>query len=328
MIARAPGKMMWLGEYAVLEGAPAVVAAVDRYARVAVAPADEQALVFESPLFCPWKVAPSNATPDSVVPPLGAELVAAVMYEATQLAGPAALAPARYSLDTSELHAGDKLGLGSSSALAAALARALLPSVSVAEVEKVAVRAHRSFQLGRGSGSDVLAAVHGGLLVVHKGAARRVALPGDMVWAAIAVGPGADTRVLIDRVKLWRDNMPLQSGAHFAELKTASELGTAALQAGDTYAWLHAVEFFAMIEARIDRASGAGIFEGGVREAVAAAESAGWVAKPSGAGGGDVVVAFGDRNADIESLTRSIQSLGMSRLNVKLAPHGAVMDTV
>ena len=35
--ARAPGKLVALGEYAVLDGAPAVVLALDRYAEVAIA---------------------------------------------------------------------------------------------------------------------------------------------------------------------------------------------------------------------------------------------------------------------------------------------------
>ena len=33
-VARAPGKLFLLGEYAVLDGCPAVVAAVDRYVTV------------------------------------------------------------------------------------------------------------------------------------------------------------------------------------------------------------------------------------------------------------------------------------------------------
>lgn len=324
----APGKMMWLGEYAVLAGAPAVVAAVDRFARVSVTPSSTGEHIFESMQFCPWAVSLAARVPEAFVAPLGAELVAAVLSEVMGSAPKPALTPSRVQLDTTELRATEKLGLGSSSALAVALTRALLPEALISQVEQVAIRAHRAFQLGRGSGSDVLAAVHGGLLVVSGGKAQPVAMPSDMWWAAIAVGPGADTRVLIDQVKLWRDHAPLQSSAHFSELNVASELGVAALEAGDTYAWLHAVEYFATIEAQIDRASRAGIFEGGIREAVAAAETAGWVAKPSGAGGGDVVVAFGDRNADLRSLTHHVEALGMSVLNVKLAPHGVVMDTV
>ena len=37
IVARAPGKLVALGEYAVLDGAPAVVLALDRYAEIEVA---------------------------------------------------------------------------------------------------------------------------------------------------------------------------------------------------------------------------------------------------------------------------------------------------
>ena len=37
-VARAPGKVVALGEYAVLDGAPAVVLALDRYVEAAIGP--------------------------------------------------------------------------------------------------------------------------------------------------------------------------------------------------------------------------------------------------------------------------------------------------
>jgi mevalonate kinase len=41
IVARAPGKLVALGEYAVLDGAPAVVLAVDRYVEVTIEPSDD-----------------------------------------------------------------------------------------------------------------------------------------------------------------------------------------------------------------------------------------------------------------------------------------------
>ena len=49
-VATAPAKLVFLGEYAVLEGAPALVAAVDRSVRVTVAPAEEDRWSFTSDL--------------------------------------------------------------------------------------------------------------------------------------------------------------------------------------------------------------------------------------------------------------------------------------
>ena len=42
-VARAPGKVVALGEYAVLDGAPAVVLAIDRYVEAAIGPSPDGA---------------------------------------------------------------------------------------------------------------------------------------------------------------------------------------------------------------------------------------------------------------------------------------------
>jgi phosphomevalonate kinase len=68
MIARAPGKLVLSGAYAVLEGAPALVAAIDRYAvadasrpTLRVTPEVREALVRRGALWLtrriPWTVA-------------------------------------------------------------------------------------------------------------------------------------------------------------------------------------------------------------------------------------------------------------------------------
>ena len=60
---------------------------------------------------------------------------------------------------------GPKLGLGSSAALAAALAAALSDAAaSAGDLYRTAAVAHRHFQDGKGSGVDVAAAVHGGVI--------------------------------------------------------------------------------------------------------------------------------------------------------------------
>ena len=42
VFAEAPGKLVILGEYAVLTGAPALVLAVDRYCRAEIAPSEDE----------------------------------------------------------------------------------------------------------------------------------------------------------------------------------------------------------------------------------------------------------------------------------------------
>src|SRR5262245_13182412 len=124
MKASAPGKLVLSGAYSVLEGAPAIVTAVDRY------------------VHCDSRVPAALVTPE----------VRAALH--------AGAAP---SFDASELRAGDrKLGLGSSAAilvasLAAADEREFASERALREsIWEPALTAHRSAQ-GGGSGIDVAA---------------------------------------------------------------------------------------------------------------------------------------------------------------------------
>ena len=166
VIASAPGKVVLSGEYAVLDGAPAICMAVDRRARVTVHAHDQQ-----------WHsvVAPGFSATEGrfVTVEGGIEWLAGGdsygLFEAVWRETNAA--PAEYlsfSLDTEEFldaESGIKIGIGSSAALAAALASSLCaticPDFDAAQVARVA---HRKFQDNLGSGVDVACSLLGGLI--------------------------------------------------------------------------------------------------------------------------------------------------------------------
>ena len=114
IVARAPGKLVALGEYAVLDGAPALVLAVDRYAEAAIdaergrrVPADDASpRTSSSARFAPGE-------------PSGAALVDLVTAAAPLLA-----VDGRRSTRKRSSPAGAKLGLGSSAAVLCAWAGA------------------------------------------------------------------------------------------------------------------------------------------------------------------------------------------------------------
>jgi phosphomevalonate kinase len=151
VIATAPGKLILTGEYAVLDGAPALVIAVDR--RVV---ARRERSVPSSPFLL------------------------AVARELAQRYGadsPGALAALEIAVDSSAFYASSdctqKLGLGSSAAVtvaAAALALAAHHGTLEGhrdEVLAIALAAHANAQGAkgaRGSGADVAAAVFGGAI--------------------------------------------------------------------------------------------------------------------------------------------------------------------
>jgi TPR repeat protein len=147
IVARAPGKLVALGEYAVLDGGPAVVLAVDRFVEVAVAPSTDGAcrLITQAA-----ETAERVFTPGQ---PSGVPLV--------DLVGRSDWPPLAWhaTIDSRAFFAGsEKLGLGSSAAVLCAWAGAVAgfarsqgrdaPGPGVLGLIEV----HRAFQGGKGSG--------------------------------------------------------------------------------------------------------------------------------------------------------------------------------
>lgn len=303
---RAPGKLFWLGEFAVLSGAPAVVAAVDRHAELTVE-ASSEARFIEAGDALPF----DRSHPNPLVAAIAAALIEAGLTSRR----------VQVSASSRALVDGEKLGLGSSAAVAAGLVAAFGPTDAPADLlAEVAVAGHRRFQGGRGSGGDVLAACFGGLQVVSTGAPpRAVAMPPALRFAVIATGHAASTRDAIDAFERVRARRP----EAVDELSRLAVRGAVALAVGDVSRWLDAVSTWYAHEVELT-ACGVPIVTGPVRDAVDAAVAAGWVAKPSGAGGGDVVVAFGGAEAEIDRLDAACAAAHVQRLPLAIAPAGVL----
>src|SRR4029453_18770892 len=96
-----------------------------------------------------------------------------------------------------------KLGLGRSAATLVAATAALAPSSTAAEVLDRALEANALFQGGQGSGADIAAAVHGGVIEARRADARlqitRRALPPGLHLVAGWTGTSAHTPPLLAR---------------------------------------------------------------------------------------------------------------------------------
>ena len=279
MKACAPGKLVLSGAYSVLEGAPALVTAVDRY------------------------VCCDSAQPASIVTP---EVRAAL---------PGAVAPA---FDASALRsAGRKLGLGSSAAILVASLAAADPRHFSSEAElrqaifATALAAHHQAQ-GGGSGIDVAASTWGGTLLARRGAGGELEvepllLPGALVVEAWASEVAASTSEFLQAVARFRARSPSEHAALFGALRAAAERASQALRSGQTPDLIAQLDQQRAGFLALGRAAGIPIV---TPEADRLSRAAGPRAAvlPSGAGGGDIVLWLSDRPSprEFRDLARSL----------------------
>ena len=229
--ASAPGKVVLSGEYAVLDGAPAISMAVNRRARVALVAGTRGQHSIVAPGYSDTEGL-FRVNDGKIVWTAGADEYALVehVWHALQ---PETSADLTLMLDTREFldeASGDKTGIGSSAALAVALAAALgalcEPGTDLAAA---AGRAHREFQGGKGSGVDIANSTLGGIIEYRMGhAGVSLAWPQGLHFALLWSGVPASTAAQVGRLQ------QAQPNDSRAALGTASEQVAAHWRAGAT----------------------------------------------------------------------------------------------
>jgi phosphomevalonate kinase len=326
----APGKLFLLGEYAVLEGAPALLAAVERRATATATTSARWVLTAHELGIDGLALGPDGSLPPGIDPETHGRLALVDAVRAGAAALPGAYpGPLDLAIDTSALHEnGHKLGLGSSAAVATALTAALANVRGIGltreKLFSLADAAHRTAQGGAGSGGDVAASVYGGLLLYTRGAEPVPATwPADLELFAVVTGAGSSTTALVARVADYREREPRGYRRDLAALSTLAREAESALAEADAFLAL-ADEYFLALDA-LGAHSGAGIVTERHRELRDLAAASGAVFKPTGAGGGDLGLVFAKLEAT-DRLRSAFTEAGAAVIPVPFSPDGAKID--
>ncbi len=343
MIATAPGKLILTGEYAVLDGAPALVVAVNRrvIARRRIGPRGSSPFLI--------------AVADALAKQFGAD-------------HPATRAALEIVVDSREFFIGQtKLGIGSSAAVtvaATALALAILhdklPVIDRDTILAIATEAHGAAQstrrsrdsgahmiIGqrrpgtrdsgahlipappfggsvRGSGADIAAAVHGGVIAFEGGAITRLAWPAGVKLIPFFTDASADTAELIARVANAPDRVAVT--AALAAIAKASRAACQACQVRDpTLAagnLLSALNQAADATDQLATATDLRLVPSCVVAARAALAPLHGTAKTTGAGGGDVAIAVIPATEDASVAARLLIEAGCHPLELAVDQTG------
>ncbi|MEL7448148.1 MAG: hypothetical protein AAFN78_03010 [Pseudomonadota bacterium] len=328
----APGKLVLTGEYAVLDGAPAVSMAVDAQATVRLATAARYRLTAPGLLTSPVEFSPGDSTTLRWPGVDAATRRQLALFEsiAAPLLARHDHAPFEAELDTRAFFSdGTKLGFGSSAALATSLAAALerylnLPTQTPAERLAALLAQHRGVQGGRGSGIDLATALHGGVieytLDTTGATVRPVELPANIHWLCVWSGAATSTGDFLARLAAWRTAEPAAAGAQMASLADGARVAAAALTDGTRF--LRAVRDYGAALDALGKAAGIDVVSRAHRRVAAIAAKHGAVYKPSGAGGGDVGIAFANDAEVLERLREALVAAGLHCPAVSLCREG------
>ena len=285
----AGGKVILVGEHAVVHGHPALVAGIALGVRPRVQP--RRAGLPTWLRIARWSIdGPLDRTER-----LGQAILA--------MLAALGLAEKPLAIDGEpELPAG--VGLGSSASLSVSLARALLrltgePQITE-RVEQLALLAESCFH-GRASGVDVAAASRGGLLFFRTGQpVEPVAAPRPLPLLLVLTPAGPCTAELVARVGTALAQEPGRVGG------TLQRLGELARQARQAVLDSCPAALGATLDEAHGLLAGLGLSTAEVERAVATARAAGALgAKLSGAGGGGVVLVLpGDDPARLAGALR------------------------
>jgi phosphomevalonate kinase len=256
-----------------LQGAPAVVAAVDRRLIVSWT---ERAVAMPPEVEATLELARAQcgSTPGSLI------------------------------VDASALRRDEvKLGLGSSAAAAAATAGAVFATngqdledhVIARRVFECALRGHAAVA-PQGSGVDVAASTLGGFLRFRRAEGvpetRQLRAPEGLSIRLIWTGRAARTSDLVAKVHELRRADPALHACRMSQLEELAMGFSDAFDRGDAEGVVEAAASYARAMAALGDAAGAPIVEARLSQAAKLAARFSGSAKPCGAGGGDVAIAF------------------------------------
>jgi phosphomevalonate kinase len=348
----APGKLVLIGEYGVLFGAPALVMAVDRRARVELIPAEGDRWLLTAPGLAPrpieLDISPKGQVrwSDEAMAGQYFDLVDRLLCELVcdNLVMPGGLRPAAATLDTKPFfRSGDpvrqKLGLGSSAALTVALATALVGWSAAGRTPatgrqwlQTLVGLHRRVQGGLGSGIDIAASVLGGVIEYQLDDGGSVAnaapmsIPGDLEILSIWTGRSASTGSFLKRLEDRRSRDRRTVERAIDSVVDASRAGVDAFKTVSPSRFLDAVDQFWDVLEGLGRVIDMPVASEEHQRLRRLACDVGVRYKPSGAGGGDFGLAFDTDRERLAAMAARAAGEGFEVVGLGLDPVGVACD--
>lgn len=324
----APGKAVLSGEYAVLNGAPAIAMALDRRAEVSIALSEREFHCVRSPGYATGDY--QFSVNDNGCLQWCDEQVAerfSLLEHVWRHCAPCVDGRLDITIDTQsffDADSGAKVGIGSSAAVACALTVALAKiGNECVDLSASAFAAHRDFQNKLGSGVDVATSLNGGVVEYRVDDRRHcepIRWPQDICYQFFWSGNESAT---VNRIDYYRqaENSPVS----MALATSAAEIvGT--WRSGRGTDILDALSSYVKCLVRVSDEYELGIFAAGHAQMLALASDTGIVYKPCGAGGGDIGIALAVDEDNLVDFRDQSFALGFTPIGCRIDLQGAAVN--
>ena len=157
---------------------------------------------------------------------------------------------------------------------------------------------------------------HGGVVRYRDERAEAAALPAGVHLAFVHAGWSSETRRLVARFDAWR------KGRVPPALRALMDCAEALAAARGPAAFLANLAAFAQGLRALDRAARIGIYSAAHQAGHAAAQRAGVLYKPCGAGGGDMGMAVAEDADALRAWRQAATAAGLHPIRAGISPHG------
>lgn len=303
----APGSLMLLGEYAVLNGKNALVCAIDKRIHVTIIPRKDNQLYIHSAL----GQYRGSIHPIRIESPL--EFVLTTLQSKSLPTGCEIIIEAEFASD---------LGLGSSAAVTVALQRALNHWLKQTALTKEQLW-HETFTTiqrvqGNGSGADLAASIYGGIITFQNSPLRITPLKNIPPICAIYSGNKTTTKKAIDKVRQQREQMSDFFQKMDDEVNQLSHQAVPAINQAD---WQTLGRLFNCAQDYMNRLGTSNETLDNIIQTLQQVPTI-YGAKISGSGFGDCVVGLGKLEHKIFPHNEKQRRLGVKQISTTITPMG------
>lgn len=346
LLTKSPGKLIILGEYSVLEGAPSLVAATNRFANAFFKKSKDGAFKIVAPsinvpslkflIDDEGKVRFIDKHFNKVVEKLS--LFTAIFEHAAGklIKSGIKIPPLEIMLDTYDFYLPKnllKLGLGSSAAVTVSLITGLLSAniiepeqISREQILKLAMDSHKKAQGSVGSGVDIVAAVYGGIIkyqIIGKEISfKQIPFPKDLYYLTVWSGKSASTPGYLEKFYKFKKERPEAFAELIQEMKTVSSSGIDAFEQNDINLFLQRYDDYFHLLHRLNNEISLPVITEEHQRIYDIARANDSFYKSSGAGGGDLGILFATDHFIINKVSAELKKNGFETLEIKFGTQG------